>query len=67
MFGIFTDKGAPKNSIAKQYKAIGDTGATSSALTRNVVEECELKPIGKAKPLTVSGEMLSDVYLVNIG
>ena len=49
-----------------KYYAIWDTGATSSVITKKVVDECELKPISRVKVNTVSGEDESLVYLVSL-
>lgn len=47
------------------FKAIWDTGASSSVITKKVVDECVLKPISRTKVNTASGETTSSVYLVN--
>ena len=47
------------------YKAIWDTGATSSVVTQKVVQECGLQPTGVANVNTASGVTTSSVYLVN--
>ena len=50
----------------KKYRAIWDTGATASVITRKVVEECQLEPIGMTRVHTASGEYDCNVFLVNI-
>ncbi|OIN95882.1 MAG: hypothetical protein AUJ48_02475 [Deltaproteobacteria bacterium CG1_02_45_11] len=47
------------------YKAIWDTGATSSVITQTVVQECGLLPTGMTNVNTASGMTTSLVYLVN--
>jgi predicted aspartyl protease len=51
---------------SKQYKALWDTGATGSVITRKVVQECGLKPIGIANVHHTKGIAKSPVYLVSI-
>jgi hypothetical protein len=52
-----------------QFQAIWDTGSTGSLITQGVVDQCDLKPIGKTK-LDHAGidDKLdeTEVYLVNI-
>jgi hypothetical protein len=50
-----------------QFLAIWDTGATNSVISQKVVDVCGLAPIGMVKVHGVSGEMLAETYLVNIG
>lgn len=50
----------------RKYSAIWDTGATGSVISKKVIDECGLKPIGMAKVKTAKGEMKTPVYLVNI-
>jgi predicted aspartyl protease len=52
---------------SKEFKAIWDTGATNSVITRKVIEECGLEPIGMVEAHTVAGTKASNSYLVNIG
>lgn len=49
------------------YRAIWDTGATSSVITQKVVQECGLQPTGMTNVSTASGDTTSSVYLVNFG
>ena len=49
------------------FAAIWDTGATASAITQNVVDQCGLAPIGMTKVQTADGEVDAEIYLVNIG
>ena len=51
---------------AKEYKALWDTGATGSVITRKVVNECGLKPIGRANVHHAQGISTALVYLVSI-
>lgn len=50
-----------------QFIAIWDTGATQSVITQNVVDKCDLKPVGMQKVYTASGQELVEVYRVNFG
>jgi predicted aspartyl protease len=51
---------------SKQYRALWDTGATGSVITRKVVDECGLKPISIANVHHAKGTGTSNVYLVSI-
>jgi predicted aspartyl protease len=51
---------------AKEYKALWDTGATGSVITRKVVDECGLKPIGRANVHHAKGISSTLVYLVSV-
>lgn len=68
------DEGSPE-SIKRPYKAIWDTGATNSVITRKVAQELNLTPSGRA-PCQVVGAadqltthdtdtFLVDIYLPN--
>ncbi len=51
------------------FNAIWDTGATNSAITQRVVDECSLQPVGKARVHHAGNDAQpdeTDVYLVNI-
>lgn len=56
----------PKSHNAIQFKAIWDTGATNTVVTRKVVDDCGLKPIGVAIVNTASGQHVTQVYFVSI-
>lgn len=56
---------SPSTSL-HTYKAIWDTGATSSAITKRVATECGLKPTGVAPVQTASEKALANTYLVSI-
>lgn len=56
----------PENIIYKKFNAIWDTGATSTVVTENVVNECGLIPTGMTKVYTAGGENLTNTYYVNI-
>ena len=51
---------------AKEYNALWDTGATGSVITRKVVDECGLKPIGRANVHHAKGTSTTLVYLVSV-
>lgn len=55
-------------SDAKQEKfiAIWDTGATNTAISSKVVEECGLIPTGKAISNTANGQCQVNTYLIDI-
>jgi predicted aspartyl protease len=50
----------------KKYLAIWDTGATASLITKKVVEEFGLKPIGVTKVNHAGGESTTNIYLIDI-
>ena len=56
----------PKDCGAREYMAIWDTGATGTAITKKVVDECGLKPTGVAVVHTAAGESKTNTYLVNV-
>ncbi|MDR0971068.1 MAG: SEC-C domain-containing protein [Bacteroidales bacterium] len=52
----------------KEYRALWDTGATNSVITKKVVEELNLPLISKTLTSTAShSELLVNVYMINIG
>jgi uncharacterized protein YchJ len=50
----------------KEYNAIWDTGATKTAITKKVAQECGLKPTGMCKVGTAAGETDACTYFVSI-
>lgn len=56
-----------KRPSFKTFRAIWDTGATSSVITEKVVDQCSLKPTGMTLVRHAYGEELAEVYHVNIG
>lgn len=48
------------------FQAIWDTGATASVISQQIIEACDLKPIGMTKVHGVHGIQESEIYLVNI-
>lgn len=50
----------------RRYKAIWDTGATGSVVTKEVALAVGLKPISKTEVHGVGGTKIENVYLVNI-
>lgn len=51
---------------SKEYKAIWDTGATKTAITSKVAQECGLKPTGMCKIKTAGGEKDTYTYFVSV-
>ncbi len=51
---------------AKEYKGVWDTGATNSVITKRVVDELGLKPIGLVEVHHAGGKSTANKYLVNI-
>ncbi|MGD0780984.1 MAG: retroviral-like aspartic protease family protein [Dehalococcoidales bacterium] len=50
----------------KEYKAIWDTGATKTAISKKIVKQCRLKPTGMCKVKTAGGETDARTYFVSI-
>ena len=60
----------PVSLNLNKYKVIWDTGATHSAVTRKVIDECGLIPVTRTIVNTASGPketgiFLADIYLPN--
>jgi len=51
----------------KEFIALWDTGATNTVITKKVIDDCELKPLGIVKTHTANGIMDSHAYLISIG
>lgn len=56
----------PPGLIRKEYKAIWDTGATGTAITKQVAQECQLLPTGMTQVRGVQSTKIVNTYLVNI-
>jgi predicted aspartyl protease len=52
--------------VHKQYNGIWDTGATNTVISRKIVDDLLLKPIGMTLIKHAKGEDMSEVYFVNI-
>lgn len=63
-FNPVTTKQPPK---PERFKAIWDTGATSTAISSQVVRKCGLAPTGMTRVETAQGTCRSRTYLINIG
>ena len=50
-----------------KFDAIWDTGATNTVISRKVVDECGLKPVGMVRVRHVNGESNVESFLVNVG
>jgi predicted aspartyl protease len=50
----------------KQYKAIWDTGASGSVITKKIVEELNLKPTGMVTVNTAGGQNIVNTYIVDV-
>jgi len=55
-----------KKPLVKKYKAIWDTGATNSVVTKKVAKELGLKPISKTEVHGVGDPKIENVHLVNL-
>lgn len=49
------------------WRALWDTGASRSCISREVVDSLGLKPIGKSRISTANGYIMAESYLVNVG
>jgi len=52
--------------VLRPYRCLWDTGATSSAITQQVVNDLQLKPIGIAKVNHADGSSMAEVFLASI-
>lgn len=50
----------------KEFIGLWDTGASGTVISSTVVEQLNLKPIGKVKTFHANGESLVNVYAINI-
>lgn len=50
----------------QDYRAIWDTGATNTVITKKVANDLGLKPIGRTQVKTASGTADCDVYLTDV-
>jgi hypothetical protein len=57
---------SPAEANCREYAAIWDTGATHSAITEKVIQECGLNPIGVVEVHYGSGPQRSNQYVVDI-
>lgn len=48
------------------YKALWDTGATNTVISKNVINALALKPIGQTKVFHAKGDAISNVYAINL-
>lgn len=55
-----------ESSHEANYTAIWDTGARMSSISKRVVEELALEPIGAIPVEGFHGEMSANVYMINI-
>jgi hypothetical protein len=62
----FDVKLPPPTVPTTEYKAIWDTGATGTSITRKVATECGLKPTGMCRIRTPSGEGEAYTYFVSL-
>ena len=60
-------KGKPNPNDIKFYKALVDTGAQGTSITKKVADELGLPPIGKRKIMGVSGARDHNFYLFYVG
>lgn len=56
----------PEKMRHKKCSAIWDTGATNTAISKKVVEECDLKPTGMTWVQYGDGKNKTNTYLVNL-
>lgn len=53
--------------VFREYQALWDTGATGTVITRKVVDELGLTPIGLTNSYNANGQCVVNTYLINIG
>lgn len=59
-------RGTEPERQKEQYRAIWDTGATNTCITRRVAEQLGLEPTGKARVSGVHGVKEVPKYLINL-
>jgi uncharacterized protein YchJ len=62
----FDPKVSQPTEPTKEYNAIWDTGATRTAITSKVAQECGLKPTGMCKVRTAAGETDACTYFISV-
>lgn len=50
----------------KNFVGVWDTGATHTAISQKVIEQCNLQPLSKTKTSTAAGIMECNVYLIDL-
>ncbi len=60
------DFDSPPDDPPKAFTAIWDTGATNSAVTQNVIDQCQLEPTGMTNVHTAQGSHRTETYLICI-
>jgi len=60
------DPKQPPKQLPPLFTAIWDTGATNSAITQKVVDQCGLKPTGMAVVHTAQASTTTETFLVSI-
>jgi len=56
-----------KDKNFSKFKAVWDTGATNTVITKKIVEALELVPTGKAEMFSVNKKSTVDTYIIDIG
>jgi len=64
--GVAFDPSITAPPLLRTYLAIWDTGATNTSISKKVVDECDLKPIGMAQVHTAAGTKNCRVYFISI-
>jgi hypothetical protein len=54
-------------TVAVEFNAVWDTGASASAISRRVVSQCRLKPTGMTRVSTAGGFVDCCTYLISMG
>lgn len=54
------------NGKSVKTKALWDTGASGTNISKQIAEELELVPTGKVRNMTAGGVTVNDTYLVNV-
>src|SRR5829696_9674212 len=57
----------PNTNKLIKVNAIWDTGASSTVITQNVVNQLGLKPTGMTNVSTANGMALQNTYIVDVG
>ncbi|MBC6429284.1 MAG: hypothetical protein GDA55_08700 [Cellvibrionales bacterium] len=60
-------KNAKKNNDVQLFKALIDTGATSTCLSGTVIDALDLKPVGQTPVIGVTGRKIVNQFVFSVG
>lgn len=66
IIGISEATSDRESAAIKTYRALWDTGATGSLITKKVADDLNIRSIGPVQVSTASGTTLTNSYLINL-